>query len=213
MKRYSFLFLVAIFFASSVYAQEPNMSVYGAKKGGISPKVSKFFKNLRYSDELVLGVGLDSRSSFAVGDLIAAYHRFGDTVTLGVGTGLLASRMLDERHYYYLTDEVSNHYSFTLYLPLFMRVKVSPWRFGAWQPFGRLDFGGLVRLGEGAGGGLFFAPTLGTHYQATAKLNLFFAMSTHWMQTSYLFDEHLGQPAATVGSSAMTLMLHAGLDF
>ena len=189
------------------------MSVYGGKRSFVSPKVSKFFKNLRYSDEVFVGVGLDSRSSFGVGDVFAAYHRFGDTVALGLGTGIMASRLLDGRHYFYQTDEVSDHYAFSLFVPLFVRVKASPWRFGAWRPFGRLDAGGLIRVGQGYGGGLFFAPALGTNYQATAKLNLFFALSAHWMQTGYLFDEYLGQPAQRVGSSAVTLMLHAGVDF
>lgn len=46
MKRIFLLIMVAICFATSVYAQEPNMSVYGRKGISISPKVSKFFKNL-----------------------------------------------------------------------------------------------------------------------------------------------------------------------
>lgn len=213
MKRILLLCAVAMLFASSVYAQEPNMSVYGGHKSVIPPKVSKFFKNLRYSDELLLGVGLDARSSFTVGDVAVAYHRFGDTVALGLGTGLLASRLLDEKHYFYATDEVSKHYSMGVLLPVFLRVKASPWRFGHWTPFGRLDAGGVIRLSEGYGGGLFFDPAVGTNYQASNKLNLFFALSTHWMQAGYLFDEHLGQPATVEGSSAITLMLHAGLDF
>jgi len=104
---------------------------------------------------------------------------------------------------------VSRHYAMKLYVPLFVRVKASPWRFGAWQPFGRLDVGGMV----GKGGGLFFDPAVGTNWHASAKVNLFFALSTLWMQTGYLYDEHLGQPAIEAGSSAMTLMLHAGVEF
>ena len=213
MKRIFLLIMVAICFATSVYAQEPNMSVYGRKGISISPKVSKFFKNLRYSDELMLGVGLDSRSSFAVGDVATVYHRFGDTAAVGIGTGLLASRMLDNMYYFASTDDVSRHYSMQVLLPLFFRCKVSPWRFGQWHPFGRFDVGGVVRLSEGYGGGLFFAPALGTNLQTGKNLNLFFALSMHWMQAGYLFESYIGQPAEVVGSSATSLMLHAGIDF
>jgi len=185
------------------------MSVYGGRKAFGTTKMGKFLKNLRYSDEVILGVGVDRRSSFTVGDVAVAYHRFGDTVSLGLGAGLVAGRMLDNVHYFYLTDDVSRHYAMKLYVPLFVRVKASPWRFGAWQPFGRLDVGGMV----GQGGGLFFDPAVGTNWHASAKVNLFFALSTLWMQTGYLYDEHLGQPAIEAGSSAMTLMLHAGVEF
>lgn len=189
------------------------MSVYGGRGSFGVSKMGKFLKNLRYSDELLFGVGVDSRSSFSVGDIAVVSHRFGDSVALGLGTGLIASRMLDNEHYFALTDEVSRHYDFSLFLPLFVRVKASPWRFGAWQPFGRLDAGAMVRLGSGYGGGFFFDPAVGASWQASGKPGLFFAVSTLWMQTGFLFDEHLGQPATVVGSSALTLMLHAGLDF
>ena len=188
------------------------MSVYGGKRGFGTTKVGKFLKNLRYSDELLVGVGLDSRSSFSFGDVAVAYHRFGDTVSLGVGAGLLGGRMLDNVHYFYQTDDVSRHYGMKLYVPLFVRVKASPWRFGAWRPFGRLDVGGNFQLSI-FNCQFFFDPAVGTNWHASGKVNLFFALSTLWMQTGYVYDGHLGQPAQEVGSSALTLMLHAGVDF
>lgn len=213
MKRFLSLCFFAIFFVPLIYAQQPNMSVYDGRKPGKPLKMAEFFKKLHYSDEFLVGVGLDNRSVFSFGNLFSACHRFGDTVSLGLGTGLVASSMLDEVHYFYTIDDVSKHYSMKLFLPLFVRVEAAPWRFGAWRPFGRLDVGGMFRLTRGHGGGFFFSPAVGSHFQASPKLNLFFALSSGWMQAAYLYDEHLGQPATKAGSSAITLMLHAGLDF
>lgn len=213
MKKLFLLTIVVIFSVSSLYAQEPNMSVYGRKHSVNSAKIAKFFKSLHYSDELMVGVGLDPRSHFSFGDLAVAYHRFGDTLSLGVGLGLQGSMLLDNMHYFYQSDEVSCNYSMALLMPIFVRAKVSPFRFGQWVPFMRLDVGGVLHFGNAFGGGFAFAPALGTNMMVNNKLNLFFALSCQWMQTSYEFDGYLGQTASIQGSSATSLMLHAGIDF
>lgn len=213
MKKLFLLTIVAIFSVSSLYAQEPNMSVYGRKHSVNSAKIAKFFKSLHYSDELMVGLGLDPRSHFSFGDLAVAYYRFGDTLSLGVGLGLQGSMLLDNMHYFYQSDEVSRNYSMALLMPIFVRAKVSPFRFGQWAPFMRLDVGGVLHFGNSFGGGFAFAPALGTNMMVNNKLNLFFALSCQWMQTSYEFDGYLGQTSSIQGSSATSLMLHAGIDF
>lgn len=188
------------------------MSVYGRKSPFKNGKMMKFFKSLHYSDELMIGVGIDSRSQFSFGDEFVAYHRFGDTLAVGLGIGLQGCSKLDNEHYFHQTDEASRTYSMALFMPIFIRATVSPFRFGDWKPFARCDVGGAIRLSHGQGGGFAFAPALGTDFKVN-KLNLFFALSYQWMQTAYTYDEYLGQPAQEVSSSASALMLHAGINF
>ena len=213
MKKTILLTILATLVASYSYAQQPNMSVYGHKGPAKPSKVGKMLRSLRYSDEIVLGIGLDHRSRFEFGDLVTANYRFGDTLSLGLGTGLLAMSALESEHYFYSADDVSSNYALTLLLPIYVRAKVSPYRFGDWTPFARADIGVAIRLTSGYAGGFTFAPSLGTNYKASAKLNLYFALTYHWMQTAYLYDAYLGQDPERLGSSATSLLLTAGIDF
>lgn len=213
MRKFYLLLLISVLSVSAAFAQKPHMSVYEGRSSANPSKLSKFLKKIDYSAELTAGPALDDRSRFSLGVCFFAAHRFNDTVSLALGAGFRGAQGKQLEFFDPSFAVVSSKYDFEVLLPIFARLKTTPYRFGKWTPAMMLDLGAAIRLTESRMGGLFFEPALGVDYKLNNQLTLNLALGLNWMQTAYEYQNYWYNQTERIGSSTTTLMCHIGLDF
>lgn len=213
MRKLYAILLISVLSVSAVFGQKPHMSVYEGRSSMNPSKLSKFLKGLDYSAELSAGPSLDDRSKFSLGVCFFAAHRFNDTLSLGLGAGFRGSQGKQIEIFNPVYAVASSKYDFEVLLPVFARLRATPYRFGRWTPGVMLDLGATIRLTESRMGGLFFEPALGVDYKLNSRLKLNLALGVNWMQTAYNYENYWYSQTERIGSSTTTLMCHVGLDF
>lgn len=213
MRKLGVFLLISIISVSIAFAQKPRMSVYEGRSSANPSKLSKFLKQIEYSAELSAGPAIDDRSKFSLGVSFLAAHHFNDTVALNLGVGFRGTQGKQTEFFTPQYAVATSSYDFEVLLPLFARIKATPYRFGKWTPAIMLDLGAAFRLTKSQMGGFFFEPALGMDYKLNSHLFLNMALGLNWMQTAYDYQNYWYTQSERIGSSAMTLMFHMGLDF
>lgn len=216
MKRIILSALCLVFSVSAVWAQQPNMSVYGRHSGSNPMNKSKFVtfvEKLNYSAEVTAAVPFDSYSKFSFGANFTAIHHFSDTLHVGLGLGFQAVNALQEEVYKQQFDQSERQYGMNYLLPLYAQLKVSPMRFNKWTPFVKLNVGAAIRLNKGSIGGFMFEPMLGTDFKVGKKVAMDFALGTQWLQTGYVYNNYWYNQSEEIGAATLGLQLHVGVNF
>lgn len=213
MRKIYVLLLLSILSVSAVFAQKPHMSVYEGRSPGTPSKLSKFFKQLDYSAELSAGPAFDDRSRFSLGVCFLAEHHFNDTLAVCLGAGFRGVQGKQAEIFNTEYAVATSKYDFEVLMPVYARLKATPYQFGKWTPAMMVDLGAAIRLTKSQMGGFFFEPAVGADYKINSHLLLTLALGVNWMQTAYNYENYWYNQSERIGSSTTTLMLRMGLDF